>query len=392
MIEAAQREKAWSAACQRDYELSVAERAFNLEAAQIEADYVTECAKLKESMLQALLEQRQALLEERDRLSQQQQEQLTEEQLPVTSTTTATAASQIQSTRTTKRTLRSTGGGANSKKQQQQQQSLQPEASQSLGLGGGGGKRRQPAGTSVLGMSTMLPEHEIYEDLNAIARGGEDGLGALGGGRRNAPRTQAHQQQQQQLQQNKSTKRRAVNVAGGSGTMDDLASSPAKVPKKGLKDLSAPADETISADDDADDGDDEDQDHEDEPDQSGQEEDQEDFDEDQDEENAGADKKKGKRKNSAEDKDMTIDVAQQAFYYGGCKYTKGSTFTIAMGRELDKLLAVSLLSTGPDASTITVKKVGSASASSSSSGGGEAGRMKISKNDLLSGTIVILSE
>jgi len=226
----------------------------------------------------------------------------------------------------------------------------------------------------------MLPENEIYEDLNAIARGGEDGLGALGGGRRNAPRTHAHQQQ---LQNIKSTKRRAANAT--SGTADDLASSPAKLPKKGLKDLSAPADETISADDDSDDGDDEDQDHDEDVGQSGQEE-GDDY-----EDEAGAARKKGKRKNSAEDKDMTIDVAQQAFYYGGCKYTKGSTFTIAMGRELDKLLAVSLLSTGPDPTMITVKKVGF-SASGGASGGGEAGRIKISKNDLLSGSIVILSD
>lgn len=68
-LESSLQERLWAAVCWRDYQLSMTERAFLAEQDQIEADFASEKAQLKESLLAELLDKRQVLLEEKERLA-----------------------------------------------------------------------------------------------------------------------------------------------------------------------------------------------------------------------------------------------------------------------------------------------------------------------------------
>lgn len=59
------REQLWSAACLRDYQLACVQRAYESEVEQIEREFETEKAQLKERVLADLLEHRRRLTEGR---------------------------------------------------------------------------------------------------------------------------------------------------------------------------------------------------------------------------------------------------------------------------------------------------------------------------------------
>ncbi len=148
--------------------------------------------------------------------------------------------------------------------------------------------------------------------------------------------------------------------------MSIAASSPAKsvTNKRSLKDLSAPADETISAD-------------------------EEPTEEDLEHKPKSSSRKKSttlttadstepKRKNSAEERNTSIEPASSAFYYCGCKYVKGSSFDMAFGRDLGKTFSVTLIQVLNN--ELQVRK------------NGDGSKIKISLDDLISGSVVILSQ
>lgn len=216
----------WSAICWRDYQLSMTERAFEAEQEQIETEFAQEKAQLKETILQDLLARRQSLLEERERLLQQRQDQgngieddsiipsagLLESAgvLPGGANGTANGGSRHSSRRTGK-------GGKTG------ETAIIPNTASGAPLTTS--KRRGGASqsaTNVLGMSTMLPDNEIYEDLNAISRAlGQDDLGMAG--RRNAARHPKGS--------SASSRKRAIP----SGNVDSAAASPQmKAPKTEL--------------------------------------------------------------------------------------------------------------------------------------------------------------
>lgn len=353
-------ERLYQAACWRDYQLGVAERALAQETAQIEAEYAGEAAQMREGVLAALLEQRQALLEEKERLAAQASEQ--QAAPPADAPPPAAAAAEDGAARA-KRSLRSAAQAKKDDASRALSVPLPPTVAPT--------KRRAQAGTNCLGMLTMLPENEIYEDLNAISRGG--GLGDDAAGRRNAPRAQAKPA---------AAKRRGA--AGAPLAADDaLMSSPARPSaKRSLKDLSAPADETISNDDDS-----HMQDMATDNEDDGTDDDAEDADADSVEPAHTRRKRSADlvadepappraRKNSAEDKDIAMDSAAGTFYYCGAKYGRGSEFTMAFGRDLGKSLDVTLIQVGQD--DIQVRKTG------------DGVKMKVSLEDLVTGAVMIL--
>lgn len=355
-LEHVQQERIWSAACWRDYQFSVAERAFSAEIAQIESEFASEAMQMRDSMLGALMEQRQALIEERDRLVALQAQAGNNLAAPNTVDSNSLEIDQSQNTAgaRAKRTLRSNAGTGKKEEAATKPTVPLPNATAPK-------RRALAAGTSILGVSTLLPEHEIYDDLNVISRlGGGDDLAA---GRRNAPRTQA--------QKVSSTTGPIKKRSSGNNANEDTASvaateSPGKTapPKRSLKDLSAPADESLSAD--------------------------EQGEEEETRSRASSSRKRSiqsieepaagtssKRKNSAEEKYITIEPSG-AFYYCGCKYVKGSTFDISFGgREHSKTIPVTLLSAAGQ--EIQVKK------------NGDGSKLKISLNELLNGSVMILS-
>lgn len=319
-------------------------------------------------MLSALGEQRQALQEEKERLIALQQSTGTAaEQADVVANEPSTAPGQR-----VKRSMRSAAVGA-----KRDEIILKGQGAAALPLPNSAPKRRAaaPYGSSILGVSTLLPEYEIYDDLNAISRGcgGDDG----GAGRRNAPRTQAQKAERPATTTTSNSAAPATTNTTGvpskkrATALDDgpiAVSSPAKpTVKRSMKDLSAPADESLSADD-----------------QTGA-----------DDEDATSTKtsrsnrrkslsigedpsssQNHKRKNSAEDKYISIEPSG-VFYYCGCKYNKGASFDMAFGRDLSKSFPVTLLSAvGQE---IQVKKVSDGS------------KIKISLDDLISGSVMILA-
>lgn len=343
----------------------MAEKTFASETAQIETEFAAEAVQLRDAMLAALVEQRQALQEEKERLIalQQTTASTASEQAEAANEQAATATS----TGRVKRSMRSAAAGA-----KRDEIILKGP----LGVGGSAvaplpnaaPKRRAavPYGSSILGVSTLLPEHEIYDDLNAISRGGggDDG----GAGRRNAPRTQA-QKVADRPAAGTASKKRPIATEDGSVAV----SSPAKpIIKRSMKDLSAPADESLSADD-----------------HTGAEDDDTASSRasrsarrkstsvgDEPSSQATNDGAQHKRKNSAEDKYISIEPSG-VFYYCGCKYTKGASFDMAFGRDLSKSFPVILLSaTGQE---IQVKKVSDGS------------KIKINLDDLVSGSVMILA-
>lgn len=365
-LERGQRERLWNAACWRDYQLTVAERSFASETAQIETEFAAEAVQLRDSMLGALVEQRQALQEERERLLALQ---AAAESSAASTAAAAAAAEETEGQQTNtgrvKRSLRSAAAGG--KKEEKAGSSSAAAPSLPIPPGTAAPKRRaQAAGTSILGMSTLLPEHEIYEDLNVISRlaGGDDGTG-----RRNAARAGAV---------NKSSsgggrKRLAVEE-------EPVAASPAKSTSRrngptasaaNMKDLSAPADESLSGDED---------------------------DDSRSHTSTASSRKRSlggeseaasttttsangntvhRRKNSAEDKDISIDPNTGAFYYCGCKYVKGAAFDMAYGRDLSKTFPVTLLSAAGE--EIQVKR------------SSDGSKIKIHLGDLLEGSVMILA-
>jgi hypothetical protein len=341
----------------------VAEKTFASETAQIETEFAAEAVQLRDAMLAALTEQRQALVDEKERLVALQQTTATAASEQAEAATEQAAAA--TSTGRVKRSMRSAAAGAK-----------RDEIVLKGPLGAGGPaltplpnaapKRRAaaPYGSSILGVSTLLPEHEIYDDLNAISRGGggDDG----GAGRRNAPRTQA-----QKAADRPATATRKRPTAAEDGPL--AVSSPAKpAVKRSMKDLSAPADESLSADD-----------------HTGAEDDDSASTRtsrsarrksvsvgDEPPSQTIIDGSQHKRKNSAEDKYISIEPSG-VFYYCGCKHTKGASFDMAFGRDLSKSFPVILLSAAGQ--EIQVKKVSDGS------------KIKISLDDLVSGSVMILA-
>lgn len=182
-MEGSLKERLWAAACWRDYQLSMTERAFEAEQEQIETDFAAERAQLKESLLSELLSRRASLLEERERLAQDGEGAGADEDDSIIPSAGLMEQQQSQ-----------TGASRQSSRQRVKAASTQQKAGDLLVIpsapSGSSKRRAQQSATSVLGMSTMLPDWEIYEDLNAISRaaGDETGAGTGAGGRRNAPR------------------------------------------------------------------------------------------------------------------------------------------------------------------------------------------------------------
>lgn len=163
------------------------EKAYEAEQEQIEADFANERTQLKESLLAELLSRRAALLEERERLAQgdggahgngvDEDDSIIPSAGLMEQPTSQTGTARQSSRQKVKAAAGTTSGKAGDLL-------VIPSATTSSK------RRAQQSATSVLGISTMLPDWEIYEDLNAISRAAGDDAGGLGGagGRRNAPR------------------------------------------------------------------------------------------------------------------------------------------------------------------------------------------------------------
>ena len=272
------------------------ERAFEAEQEQIETDFANERAQLKESLLAELLNRRAALLEERERLAQGDANGngVEEDDSIIPSAgLMEQPQSQAGAARQSSRQKVKAATGATGKPGDLL---VIPSATTTTK------RRTQQSATSVLGISTMLPDWEIYEDLNAISRAAGDEAGGLGGGaggRRNAPRNPKNQAPPQASSQPAATSSKKRPNAS-----DSAAASP--LPKQSRTAPSTSAEAAVS------------------------------------------------EKPSTTAHHNNIYIEGGALWYCGSHYPKGSSFTISFGQDATKGFPVSLAQV--NASEIQVKK------------------------------------
>jgi hypothetical protein len=184
-------------------------------------------------------------------------------------------------------------------------------------------------------MSTMLPDWEIYEDLNAISRaaGDETGMGTGAGGRRNAPRNPKAAASQPVEPKSQPTTTGNSKKRANAGAADSATASP--LPKQAKTAAS-----TNNGKADA----------------------------------AAEEKTNGNAANG----NNNIYVEGGALWYCGSHYPKGSSFSVSFGEDPTKGFPVSLVQVGP--SEVQVRK------------NSDGSKVRIPLEDLLSGSAMILAQ